>query len=154
MKNVIIGIVVAIAVIALIVFIYTQMKAVVERASAISQDVISRYVGLIEVGKYEEAYDSCLSDKYMKGTTRAEFVAEHTARKEEYGPLKGWTETKYQHEANLFTSESLIGINAILHYENRDVFALYKVDSAVEPYRIREIFGSVGTSTSLSRGIW
>jgi len=41
-----------------------------------------------------------------------------------------------------------------LSYANREVFVLYKVDSAIQPYLIMEIAGSIGTSTSLSQGIW
>ncbi|OIP44245.1 MAG: hypothetical protein AUK47_01145 [Deltaproteobacteria bacterium CG2_30_63_29] len=154
MKNVLIGVAVAIAVIALIVFIYVKMKAVTERAAAISEDVIARYVGLLQSRKYEEAYDTCLSDGFKKKWPKAEFVAAHQARVDEFGALQGWKENDYQHEANLFTSESLIGFNGILSYANREVFVLYKVDSAIQPYLIMEIAGSIGTSTSLSQGIW
>jgi len=154
MKNVLIGVTIAIVVIALIVFIYIKMKAVTERAATISEDVIARYVGLLQSGRYEEAYDTCLSENFRKKTSKAQFVTAHKARVDKFGALQGWKETDYQHEANLFTSESLIGINGILSYANREVFVLYKVDSAIQPYLIMEIAGSIGTSTSLSQGSW
>lgn len=154
MKNVIIAVLVGIAVAALGVFIYTRMKAVTVLAAAISDDVVARYVRLVVSRRYDEAYDSCLSAEYQKKTSRSVFVAAHREHVEKYGMLVGWKETHYQHEANLFSSESLIGLNGILNYANRDVFVLYKVVSTAKPYRIGEIFGSPGTSTSLSSGIW
>jgi len=154
MKNGLIAIVVVVAVVALAVFVYRGMKSVVDRGRAISDDVITRYVGHIKAGRYDEAWSGCLSDGYRKGVTLAEFSAAHDAHKQDHGALKGWRQIDYQHEANLFTDESLIGINAVLEYENRDVFVLYKVDSAVLPYRIVQIFGSPGRSDSLSEGIW
>ncbi len=155
MRKVLIGIAVAAAVVALLVFIYVQMREVTRRASAISGGLITRYVGLLVDGAYEEAYDTCLAERYQRATSRSAFVAAHRAHVEEYGSLKGWEERTYEHEADLFNSEeSVIGIRGILHYANRDVFVSYKVDSLVKPYRIREVFGSPGTSTSLSAGIW
>ena len=154
MRKVLIGIAVAAAVVALLVFIYIQMRDVTRRASAISGGLITRYVGLLVDGAYEEAYDTCLAERYQGATSRSAFVAAHKAHFQEYGPLAGWEETIYEPEYDLFSGESVIGIRGILHYANRDVFVSYKVDSLAKPYRIREIFGSPGTSTSLSAGIW
>ena len=154
MRKVLIGIAVAAAVVALLVFIYVQMRDVTRRASAISGGLITRYVGLLVDGAYEEAYDTCLAERYQGTTSRSAFAAAQRAHVEEYGPLKGWEETIYEHEADLFSGELVIGIRGILHYANRDVFVSYKVDSLVKPYRIRRILGSPGTSTSLSAGIW
>ena len=155
MKKVLIGIAVAAAVVALLAFIFVQMREITRRASAISGDLITRYVGLLVRGAYEEAYDTCLAERYQSVTSRSAFVAAHRAHVQEYGPLEGWKERTYEHEADLFNSEeSVSGIRGILHYAKRDVFVSYKVDSLVKPYRIRKIFGSPGTSTSLSAGIW
>ena len=154
MKKVLIGIAVGAAVVALLVFIFVQMRETTRRASAISGGLLSRYVGLLRDGAYEEAYDTCLAERYQRATSRSAFVAAQRAHVEEYGPLKGWEETIYEPEYDLFSGESVIGIRGILHYANKDVFVSYKVDSLVKPYRIRRIFGSPGTSTSLSEGIW
>ena len=155
MKKLLVGLAVAVAVVALLVFIYVQMRDVTRRASAISGGLITRYVGLLVAGAYEEAYDTCLAERYQSVTSRSAFVAAHRAHVEEYGPLRGWEETTYEHEADLFKSEeSVIGIRGILHFAGRDVFVSYKVDSLATPHRIRGIFGSPGTSTSLSAGIW
>jgi hypothetical protein len=154
MKKILIGVTVGVAVIALVVFIYTQMRAVTQRASEITGDLITRYVALIQGGAYEQAYDTCLSESLRKETTQADFVAAQKDHVTQYGPLEGWEDTIYEHEANLFNDESLIGVRAILHYTNRDIFVSYKVDSATKPYRIKEIYGSPGTSSSLSWGIW
>ncbi len=154
MKRILIVVAVVGAVVALIVFIFSSMKAVTAQAEAISNDVITRYVGLLESGQYSEAYDSCLAASFQETTTRVEFVSAHAAHAAEYGSLSGWEQTTYEHEANLFSSESLIGIRGVLSYANRDVFVLYKVDSNVMPYRIVEILGSPGASTTLSHGVW
>jgi hypothetical protein len=142
------------AVLALGLFIWSSMRAVTARADAISQDVIARYVDLIQRGRYREAWDSCLAKTLQEATPVEAFVAAHEAHARELGDLEGWEQTRYDHEADLFSSESLIGIRGVLSYARRDAFVLYQVDSSVEPYRIQAIFGSTGASTSLSEGTW
>jgi len=153
-KKTLIAVAVVGAVLGLVVFIWTGISAFSEQADAISDDVIARYVGFLQSGQYGEAYDSCLAETLKEATTRAEFVATHAAHTREYGDLTGWKQTTYDHEANLFSSESLVGVHGVLSYANRDVFVLYKVDAAAEPYRIQEILGSPDTRHSLSHGIW
>lgn len=154
MKPWLIGILVAVAVVGMGYFVVTQFQSVARRGDAISGGVVTRYVELLKQEHYGEAWDTCLSESYQAQTSRAEFIAAHQARRQKFGPLTGWTQTDYQHEANLFNDESLIGINGQLHYSGRDVFFLYKVDSAVQPYLIKELVGGEGNSTNLSSGVW
>ena len=154
MKSALIGSLIAIGIVALVAFIYTRMKAVTDRAARISGDVITRYVRLLESGDYEQAWETCLDERYRKETSLAAFAHAHAERVKAFGALEGFEEKDYQHEANLFSSESLIGINGILHYANRDVFVTYKVDSAVEPFLILETIGGAERSDFLSSGIW
>lgn len=154
MQKVMVALVVVFVAGALGWFIFRQMSAVVATADAISADVVAPYVGHLKAGQFDEAWDSCLAEPLQLNTPRAAFVAAHAARVEQYGPLAAWTQTTYQHEANLFTDESAIGIRGVLHYERRDVFVLYMVDSKVEPYRIQQIFGSDHGSSTLSEGTW
>ena len=154
MKNALIGSLVAIGVLALVAFLYIQLQAVTERAARISGDVITRYVSLLESADYEQAWQTCLDPRYQAKTPLAAFVQAHAARVASFGALEGFEEKDFQHEANLFSSESLIGFNGILHYANRDVFVTYKVDSAIEPFRILETIGGAERSDFLSSGVW
>jgi len=154
MKNTLIAVLGVITVAALIAFIYTQMKGVADRAATISEEVVTPYVGLLRDARYEDAWNCCLSDGYKAQVSLAEFTAAQAAHVQNHGPLRGWREGNVQHEADLFSSESLIGLNGVLEYEERDVFVLYKVDSAAEPLRIMQVFGSPDRSDSLSEGIW
>lgn len=154
MKTKLVGLAVALAVIGLVYFMATSIRAVAQRGTEITEGVVTRYVGLLQEEKYGEAWDCCLAASYQQHTPREAFAAAHAARRRSFGALERWTATDYQHEADLLSDESLIGINAVLHYAERDVFVLYKVDSVVEPLRIQATLGSAGTSTMLSSGSW
>lgn len=154
MKQWSIGLAVAAVIAALIYWIVTGIADVAQRATAIHDDVITRYVRLLQQRDYAAAWDQCLAANLQSTFSQPAFVAAHTEHHRQYGPLQDWTQTDITHEANLFSDESVIGINAILHYKDRDVFVSYKVDSSIVPYRIQEIFGSPGSSTALESGIW
>lgn len=148
---------IALVVVALVLFGFFAIRgirSVAARGDAITQGLINRYVGLLQQGQVEAAWADCVSEGLQGSVTHSEFARAHEARAQEYGALQGWTQTDYQHEANLFSKESVIGINGVLHYERRDVFVLYKVDPDVQPYRIQQMFGSAGSSTMMSEGIW
>jgi hypothetical protein len=153
-KKVLIGLIAAAAVVGLVTFIWTSMAAISEKADEISESVITRYVLLLQSGQYGSAYDTCLSPKLQSKLPREEFVAAHAARSAAFGRLKGWEQTRYEHEADLFSDESLIAIHGVLSYATQDVFVVYKVDSAIDHHQILEILGSAGKSNSLAPGSW
>jgi len=135
-------------------FFYRGMSRFTDTADAISDSLIARYVGLLEAGEYGEAWSTCLAPSLQGQVSQQDFVAAQAARAEEHGPLTGWTQTTYQHEANLFSRESELGVRGVLHYERRDVFVQYKVDLGADPPLIHQAFGSEGSSGTLSEGTW
>ena len=154
MKNIVIVILVVVGVGALIAFVIHKMRQTTKTAEAIHQGVGSDYLELLKSQDFETAYDSCLADSLKADLTQQRFVEQHRARVAEFGGLQSWMQTRYEHEANLFTSESLIGLRYVLSYEKRDIFTRYGVDSSVQPFRIQEFLGSPDTTDSLSPGVW
>ena len=153
-KKVFIIILVVVSVAAIIGFIVHSMREVTRTADEIHKSVGMQYLELLKGQDYEKAYDECLADVLKKDVAKSEFIAQHQNHVAKYGPLESWKQTTYQHEANLFSSESLIGMLYVLSYKERDIFVIYKIDASNKPFQIQEIFGSADTSDSIKPGVW
>lgn len=135
-------------------WVYGQMRGVAKVGDDISDQLVTRYVSLVQAGRYDEAWEGCLDDTARAAVPQAQFARVHADRVQRWGALTGFRRTTVEHIADLGGEETLVGVRAVLTYERRDVFVSYRVASARQPYRIRASFGSEGRSDSLSEGIW
>jgi hypothetical protein len=155
MKDMQVGLIVVV-VLAVIVsggsFIYSKIQGLAAKADIISDNVIQRYVELLQSGKYKEAWETCLSEQARKEIPVEVFIAAKKAHSDDFGVLNGYKRTEVTDEGDI--NSTLLGIGAVLEYKKRDLFVKFQVNPDVEPYRIHKIFGSSGNSSSLSEGVW
>lgn len=154
MKGPLIVLLVVAVVGAIVYFIVRGIRNTAATASAIHDSLLEPYPKLLQQERYDEAYDTCLSDELKKQYSREEFVAAHRARVQACGPLQSWRHTTVDHEANLFESETRMGLRYVLHYAQRDVFVHYMSVAGQTPYRIVELLGGEGRSDRPGPGIW
>ena len=152
--KILIGLLVAGAVIALGLFIVRGLRETMATASAIHDGVIKPYLEFLKQEQFEQAYEACLSDGLKQQVPREAFVAAHRARVAEHGQLEGWRDTTISHEAGVTEDVTLVGLRYVLSYERRDVHVLYLSDADQQPYKLVRLLGSEGGSRTLGPGIW
>ena len=154
MKGLLIALLVVGVLGAIVFFIVRGIRRTTATAAAMHDDLMEPYLVLLQAEKYDEAYDTCLSDELRQQISREEFVAAHRDRCQTHGPLQSWRHTTIDHEANLFESETRLGLRYRLTYEKRDIHVLYMSVSGKLPYRIVELLGSEGSESTMKSGVW
>ena len=145
---------IAIVVLGSFVFLYYKFSDISAEANTIHEQLIDKYLVLIQAKEYEAAYDLLGADLH-KTVSLQEFSTAHIKRSQELGPLVQWKDINVFTDSNLFSGENRMGLKYVLDFGvGGDGFALYYVDLNSEPYRIVETLGSIDRSDNLRPDIW
>lgn len=84
----------------------------------VDQSLVETYVGLVAEGRYDEAYEQCLSSEFRRSMSAEAFSRAHAEAREERGALRAREILMVKPGRNLFSGVREVQILYRLEYEN------------------------------------
>ncbi len=102
----------------------------------VDQGVVETYCRLIAEGRFDDAYDQCLSAAYRRQVSREDFARGHTQTRAERGALQSREILREWSGVNLFSRVRDVRILYLLTYPNGEWRDYIVVDNADGEWRI------------------
>ena len=135
------------------IFFVKKFRELGRISEEVEEYLVVHYLDLIQRQEYAEAYE-LLGPAFHDSVSQLAFEDSHKKHFADLGKLEKWKYTTSDHEYNLFSQESIIGVRYILTFEKGQAHVVYRVNLNAKPRRIDEILGTTGSSDFLAPGIW
>ena len=117
------------------------------KAGELDATVVETYCRLVAEGKYQEAYDQCLSADYRGDVTAERFAAEQEKRRAEAGVLQGRELIHSQTSHNLFSPVREVYLKYELSYPRGAEVQYMILTDADGPFKVKGTYHETAGET-------